>query len=147
LLASFIVAINSVMFKFFAIELDFWTVSFWQYLGFFSFGILLLIFIKTYRQDFLDTYIKNKFRIVGLNLFNEFINIIAIIIFTYAILLAPVALVGLINGFQPFFVFLIGAFVTLIVPSLIKEDLSKRKIIQKLIFISILFIGAVILAL
>jgi biotin operon repressor len=52
LLASFIIAINYLFFKFFAIRLDFWTVSFWQYLSFVIFGIILLIFVKSYRKDF-----------------------------------------------------------------------------------------------
>jgi drug/metabolite transporter (DMT)-like permease len=32
LLSSFILSLNYLFFKFFAIDLDFWTVSFWQYL-------------------------------------------------------------------------------------------------------------------
>jgi len=145
ILASLMVAVNSVLFKFFAIELDFWTVSFWQYFGFFIFGLILLIFVKKYRVDFIESYRENKLSIVGLNLFNEVINIIAIIISTYATLLAPVALVGLVNGFQPFFVFLLGTLMTLMVPNLIKEDLSRKKLIQKIFFIIILFIGGALL--
>ncbi len=145
LLASLLIAINRVLFKFFAIELDFWTTSFWQYLGFFLLGLILLIFVKKYRVDFMSAAKQNKVGIISTNIVNEVINIIAVIIFSYATLLAPVALVGLVNGFQPFFVFLLGIMITLIAPRLIKEDLSKKKLIQKIIFIVILFIGAALL--
>jgi uncharacterized membrane protein len=100
LLASFIVALNYLFFKFFAINLDFWTVSFWQYLGFVIFGIILLIFVKSYRKDFLLSFKVNSNKILGLNAINEILNIAATIIFTFATLLAPITLVFVINGFQ-----------------------------------------------
>ena len=145
LLASFIVSLNYLFFKFFAIELDFWTVSFWQYLGFVIFGIILLIFIKSYRKDFFQSFRKNKGKILGFNAINEVLNIIATIIFTFATLLAPIALVWVINGFQPLFVFLIGLLLTLFVPHLIKENIEKKTILLKILFIIIIFIGAIVI--
>jgi uncharacterized membrane protein len=142
LLASFIVSLNSLFFKFFALELDFWTVSFWQYLGFFIFGVILLIFVKSYRKDFLSSFKGNTSKIISLNALNETINIIGSVIFTYATLLAPLSLVWVVNGFNPFFVFVIGFFLTIFFPGLIKENLSKRTILQKLFFIAIIFVGA-----
>ncbi len=145
LLASLLISINAIVFKFFAIDYDFWTVSFWQYLGFFIFSALLLGFSRGIRKDFIDSFRKNKWAIIGLNAVNETINIVAIIISIYAILLAPVALVSSINGLGPVFVFLIGLLLTLFLPKLIKEDLSLRVIVQKIIAIIIIFIGGYIL--
>src|SRR3989344_3621927 len=145
LLASFIVALNYLFFKFFAIQLDFWTVSFWQYTGFLIFGLFLLIFIKSYRKDFLLSFKRNSKPIIGLNAINEVLNISATIIFTFATLLAPLALVWVINGFQPLFVFLIGIGFTLFFPHLIKEDLDKKVLLQKILFIILIFVGAIIL--
>src|SRR3990172_12874611 len=88
LLASIIISLNSLLFKFFAIDLDFWTVSFWQYLGFAVFGLVILLFVKSYRGDFLSSFKKNGRKVVSLNVMNELINIIAVIVFTYAILLS-----------------------------------------------------------
>ena len=145
LAASFIVALNYLFFKFFAINLNFWTVSFWQYLGFFIFGLILLIFIKSYRKDFFLSFRVNSKKILGLNGLNEILNIVATIIFTFATLLAPITLVFVINGFQPLFVFLIGIFLTLVSPVLIKENLEKRIIIQKIFFIVLMLLGAYLL--
>ncbi len=145
ILACLLIAVNEVMFKFFAIQLDFWTASFWQYLGFFIFGVLLLIFVKKYREDFILSYQENNISMVGINLVNETINIIASVIFGFALLLAPVALVGLTNGFQPLFVLAIGVIATLTIPKWIKEDISKKILIKKAIFIVIMIVGASLL--
>ena len=145
LLASFIVAVNFLFFKFFAIQLDFWTVSFWQYLGFVIFSILLFIFVRNYREDFVFSFKQNSKNIIGLNAVNEVLNIVATIIFTFATLLAPLALVWVINGFQPLFAFLLGIFLTLFFPHIIKENLEKKVLIQKITCILLIFLGAYLL--
>jgi len=145
LLSSFIVSINSLFFKFFALQLDFWTVNFWQYLGFFIFGLALLIFVKPYRISFFSSFKKNKFRVASLNMFNEVINLFAMIIFSFATLLAPLSLVWVINSFQPVFAFLIGIGLTLFFPLLIKEEISWKVLLQKGLFIILMIAGAIIL--
>jgi uncharacterized membrane protein len=145
LLASLLVALNTLFFKFFAKDLDFWTVSFWQYSGFVIFGLILLIFVKSYRKDFIISFKRNKSIIISLNVLNEIINIIGVIIFSFATLLAPLTLVWVINGLQPVFVFLIGILLTIFFPHLIKEELNKRILFQKILFILLMFIGAYLL--
>lgn len=145
LFACLLIAINSVMFKFFAIDTDFWTVTFWENVGLAVFGLILLISVRRYRNDFISSFKKNGKKIIALNAFNEIISIIGIIIFTYAFMFAPLALVSVINGFQPLFVFLIGATLTIFFPSLIKEELNKKIILQKVIFIGLMIWGAYLL--
>ncbi|HLC46689.1 MAG TPA: DMT family transporter [Candidatus Nanoarchaeia archaeon] len=145
LIATLLISINATVFKYFALDLDFWTVSFWQYLGFFVFAMLLLVFSAKFRHDFVDSFRKNKKAIISLNAINETINLTATIIFTYAALQAPLALVSAINGLGSVFVFLIGILLTLFLPKMIKEDLSLRTIIQKAIFIILIFIGGYLL--
>lgn len=145
ILASLFISLNMVFFKFFALEFDFWKTSFWQYVGIFLFGILLLIFKKSYRRDFINSIIKNKIKIVYLNAINEGINIAALIIVTFASLLAPLALVSVLNGLTPVFVFLIGLFLTLVFPHIIKENVEKKTLLLKIVFIIIIFIGGYLL--
>jgi len=147
LLASLLIALNFLFFKFFALELDFWTTSFWQYIGFFIFGLLLLVFIKSYRKDFFLSFKRNSGSIIGLNVINEAMNISGLIIMTFATILAPITLVWVINGFQPLFVFLIGIGLSIFFPHLIKEDLNKKVIIQRILFILLMFLGAYIISL
>lgn len=145
LLASFIIAVHFLLFKYFAIQWDFWTVSFWQYIGFAIFWIVLLVFVKQYRQDFVMSFTKNSKALLWLNAFNEIVNIIAVIIFSFASLLAPLTLVWVINSFQPLFVFLIGMLLTLIAPHLIKENVNKKVLLQKIVFILLMFLGTFLL--
>lgn len=145
LLSSFLVSLNWLFFKFFALDLDFWKVSFWQYLGFFIFGLVLFILNKSYRFSFISSLYENKLKIFSLNAFNEIFNIIAIIIFSYATLLAPLALVSVMNGFQPFFILFLGIILSMFFPHLIKEELSKRILVYKLLFILLIFLGVLLL--
>lgn len=145
LLASFLVALNFVLFKLFALELDFWIVSFWEYVGLAIFGIFLLFFVKNYREDFFKSIKLSGKKIIGLNTLNEILNISATIIFSFATLLAPLALVWVVNGFQPVFIFFIGIFLTIFFPHIIKENLSAKIVIQKIIFILIIALGTYLL--
>lgn len=145
LLASLLCALNLLFFKFFVIKLDFWTVSFWQYTGYVIMGLLIIAFVKSYRNGFFQSFKENKIPIVGLNVVNEVINIIAMIIFTSAILLAPLVLVEVVAGVQSLFVFLIGIGLSIFFPNLIKEDLDKRTILPKILFIILMFVGLIIL--
>lgn len=146
LLASLMVSINSVLFKFFALDFDYWTVFFWECVGILIFGIFLFIFANKYRREFISSLKKNGSRVLSLNALNEIIDIIAIMVFSYAWLLAPIALVSVINGFQPFFVFILGIILTLFFPKIIKEDISKGAILQKIVFIGLMIWGAYLLS-
>lgn len=141
LFSSFIVSLNWFFFKFFALEFDFWKTSFWQYLGFTIFGLLLFSFKKSYRADFIYSFKKNKFKIISLNALNEALNIGAVIIFSYATLLAPLALASVLNSFQSVFSLVIGIILSKFFPRIIKEDISKRVIIQKLLLFILIIAG------
>ena len=144
LLASLMVALSAVAFKFVAISTDFFTTLFWQQVGFVVFGLILFIIKKEYRKQFIQVFILNSKKIIGLNVFNEIINIVALIIFNYATLLAPMGLVWVINGFQPLFIFILGVIITLFFPKFGKESIDKN-LYYKNIFIGIMLIGAMIL--
>jgi hypothetical protein len=49
------------------------------------------------------------------------------------------------NGFQPFFVFLFGVLITIFLPHIGTESLLKKDIIQKIIAISVMFLGGYIM--
>ncbi len=143
-LSSFLYAINILLFKYFAFKNDFWTTSFWEYVGFFTFAVFLF-FIKSYRKQFSYLINNNKLAVVGLNGFNEVINLLGKISFNFASLLAPITLVSLVNGFQPLFVFVGGVALTLFFPKISQENIAKRHLFHKMIAISIILIGAYLL--
>lgn len=144
-LASFLIALNGLIFKYVAIQENFWTTSFWEYIGFAVLSIILLLFVRSYREQFLLVVKNNKRAVLGWNTTNEVLNIIAKIIMNFATLLAPLALVWVVNGFQPFFVLFFGIIITLFFPRFSKENLLKKHLAQKVIAILIMFIGVYLL--
>lgn len=140
-LSSFLFAVNFLLFKVFALQQDFWTTSFWEYTGFSVFGICLLVFVKSYRKEFLDVMKENKVPVIGLNMLNEIVNIVGKLSFNFVSLLMPLALASVIAGIQPLFVLGYGIVLTLLFPNIIKEDIGKRVVGHKLISILMMFAG------
>lgn len=143
-LSSLIFAVNFLIFKVFAIDTDFWTTTFWESVGFIGFGISLLLFVKPYRRDFFRVFTKNPMA-TGLNVTNEFINIIAKITFNYVSLLAPLTLAWIGVGFQPVFVLAYSVLLAAFWPQISKENVAGKHLVQKLSSIAIMLIGAYIL--
>jgi bacterial/archaeal transporter family protein len=144
-LSAFLFSVSILVFKFVAIQNDFWTASFWEYVGLSISAILLFLFIKSYRKQFFYVFESNKFAVISINGINEVINIAAKMIMNFAGLLAPLALVWVANGFQPFFVLIIGIFLAIFFPKLTDESLNKKYIFQKVIAILIMFVGMYLL--
>lgn len=146
LIASFLFALNSLVFKFVAINSSFWTTYFWGYVGSSLSGLLLFIFVKKYRQQFLSVFRTSKKHVFSINILNEIIAIGAGISFNFATLLAPLALVTVVNGFQPFFVLVYGVILTMFFPHLGEENISRKNLLHKLVAIFLIFIGGYLLA-
>lgn len=145
LLSSFLISIGGVLFKLAALEATFWISTFWSYVGLASIGVFLYAFIKSYREQFLFVMRRNRIPVIGLNGFNEIINMFASLATSFATLLVPITLVWVVNGFQPFFVFIYGVILTLFFPKLGSESLVKKHVIHKLVAITIIFLGTYIL--
>jgi drug/metabolite transporter (DMT)-like permease len=145
LLASLLVAFNSLLFKIVALKESFWQSSFWEYAGFALFGLVVLVFVKPYREQFWRVLKQNRTHVLRLNVLNEVINVFAKSALNFATLLAPLALVWVVNGFQPLFVFIYGVVLSRLVPSLVKEDLSRKVLIQKIAAIVIITAGSLFL--
>ena len=145
LFASFLIALSYVLLKLVAINTDFFTALFWEQVGCLIIGLVLLL-KKNYRKEFVAVFKINSGKIIGLNIFNEIINIMAHFIFAYASLLVPVGLVWIVNSSQPFFILLLGVTITLFFPWLGKESISKKSLLQKAFFIGLMVLGAFILS-
>ena len=128
--ATFVLALSTVLFKFFAIRDDFWTTTFWTFAGQGLFGAALLI-RPGYRRQFAALFRKNPGAVMGVNAANELINLGGGLGVRYAALLAPVALVSAISSTTTLFVVGIGILLTLFFPKLGREDLSPRNLAKK----------------
>lgn len=141
LFSCFLLAISGLIFKVVALEVGFWTTTFWEYIGAILVSVFFLLFIKNYRKEFIKVIRENNLPVLGLNAFNEIINVFAFLAFRFASLLAPLALVQSVNGFQSLFVFFYGIILTLFFPRFGVESLVKKHLVRKLITIVIMFVG------
>ena len=116
LAASFLSAINGVIFKLIAVDKGFWVSLFWGFVGQVMAGLTLLVCVPSYRRDFLDLFKQQKVAVVGLIALSKTLFSVSEAVTLYATLLAPVALVLLVNSFQPLFVLTLGIVLTLFLP-------------------------------
>src|SRR5258706_11786538 len=130
LAATFVLALSSVVFKFFAVQDEFWSTTFWTFVGEGLFGAAILLMPK-YRKQFVHLLRKNPGAVIGVNAANELINLGGGLGVRYASLLAPVALVSAISATSTFFVFLFGILLPLFFPKIGREELSARNLYQK----------------
>lgn len=139
--SSFMSALSALIFKIIALEQNYWGTAFWEYIGGAFFGLFLFTCIGLYRKQFLATIAKGRLVVFSINFLAELLNIIAKLLVNFASLLAPLTLVLVVNGFQPLFVFVYGILITIFLPKIGKETLTKKVIVQKLIAIFVIFIG------
>lgn len=128
--ATLVLALSSVVFKFFAVHGEFWSTTFWTFVGEGLFGATILA-MPRYRRQFMKLLRKNPGAVMGVNAANELVNLGGGLGVRYASLLAPVALVSAVSATTTFFVFLFGILLTLFFPKFGREDLSARNVIQK----------------
>lgn len=132
LLASFLFALNGLIFKMMAIESPFWTTAFWEYLGVIIFGVLALCFVRSYRHQFLKVISENNLSILSINAINEVCAVIAKLSIHFASVLAPLAIVFWVaEGFQPVFVVVFGILLTRFFPNISKERIDSTTLTQR----------------
>jgi drug/metabolite transporter (DMT)-like permease len=134
-------AINAVIFKLIAVEAGFLVSIFWDFTGKTVFGFLLFILVGSYRREFIASAAVNRRLIFCLILLTQLVTILADFIASYAVLLAPVAIVSAVLGLQPLFVFLYGVILTIFFPWFIKESFNRRELIQKIAAIILVIVG------
>jgi len=142
--ATFVLALSSVVFKIFAIHDEFWSTTFWTFVGEGLFGVAILA-VPKYRKRFVHLFRKNPGAVMGVNAANELINLGGGLGVRFASLLAPVALVSAISATSTFFVFLFGILLTIFFPRLGREDLTTRNLVQKAIGGLLIMAGVVLI--
>jgi uncharacterized membrane protein len=145
LVASVLSAINGVIFKLIALDTGFWVSLFWGFTGQVMAGLTLLGCVPSYRRDFLGLFKQQK-AAVGLIALSRTLFSVSEGITLYATLLAPVALVLVVNSFQALFVFALGIVLTLLLPWVAKESLGHTKLLQKGLGIGLMLIGGYLIS-
>jgi uncharacterized membrane protein len=130
LTCGFIMALSSLIFKVFAIEVEFWTTVFWMFVGEAVFGVAMLL-IADYRRELLALLRSNTAALLSINASNELINLGGGLGNRFALTLAPLSLVQAVGSTTTLFVFAFGVVLSLCCPGLGRETLSARELTQK----------------
>jgi hypothetical protein len=151
LVISFITAIlfslDFIFSKFVYLAMPFWQGFIWIRVASFVFALCLLLNRNFYKDVFSKT--KATTTNVGLTfVFFQGAGGVATILQSLAIALAPVAYLAIINalrGVQYVFLFAFTILCTIFIPKVLKEDISKSTIIQKVLAMLVIAFGLAIL--
>ena len=138
-------ALEATMFKMVALEENVLESLFWNSVVLILLGIILFVFVKTYRTHFIHVLKNNTAKIINLNVLNEVLYMFGNAALAFAALMAPIALILLMESFQSFFVLVIGIIITIFFPKISQEDIHIRSVVQKLFAIIITGIGTYVL--
>ena len=130
LACGFVLALSGLIFKVFALEVEFWTTTFWMFVGEAIFGAALLL-ITSYRRQFAAVLRANTAALLTINGSNELINLGGGLGNRYALMFAPLSIVQAIGSTTTLFVFAFGVVLSLCCPGLGRETLSGRELTQK----------------
>jgi drug/metabolite transporter (DMT)-like permease len=123
-------AVSSLIFKLFAIEVAFWTTTFWMFVGEAIFGVGLLC-VGSYRRQLVDLFRSNAAALLTVNGSNELINLGGGLGNRYALMFAPLSIVQAISSTTTLFVFVFGVLLSVLFPRFGRETLSRRDLLQK----------------
>lgn len=146
LLSSLFITLNWLFFKAGAINADYWTATFWQFIGSLMFGSLLFVAIPKYRAQCMQIIHGNTGKIFAIDLLSGVVDSAGNRLMAFAMLSVPVALAQVVNGFQPVFVFLLGILITIFLPKIGKEKMTPRVIVQKIIALAVMLVGAFVIS-
>ncbi len=128
-----------LLFRFVSISASYWSMFSYEYIGA-GLGGLILFALPNVRTDFMKDI--KKFRsATGLLLADKGSGWIAQMAENYAVTLVAVPLVNIVAGIQPAIILLMGLFFTRFFPHVIKENIQKHVLVQKIISIAIILMG------
>ncbi|HMK78792.1 MAG TPA: DMT family transporter [Xanthobacteraceae bacterium] len=139
--AALMLAVSSLIFKVFALRADFWSTTFWMYVGEGAFGALLPA-IPSIRKELYRLLKASPGAVLSINAVNELINLAGSLGARYALILAPLSLVQAIGSTTTLFVFVIGLGLSWLFPRHAGEPLGRSDLLRKAGAAIIVAIGA-----
>jgi uncharacterized membrane protein len=130
LACGFAASLSGLIFKIFALDVEFWTTTFWLFVGEAVFGVALLC-VGSYRQQLSEVVHANTAALLSINAANELVNLGGTVGSRFALLLAPLSIVQAIGSTTTLFVFAFGVALSVLSPRLSRERLSRGNLLQK----------------
>lgn len=147
-IAAFLFALTFALSKFVYMTQPFWSGYIWIRIGGFFMAMVFFLFWGV-RNELLKTGIKLPKKTFGILIFNQAGGAGANILQNWAVALAPLAYVAIINalqGVQYVFLFIFTILLSWKFPKILKEEVTRKAISQKVIAILLICGGLAILA-
>lgn len=138
--AAFFFAVFFVATKYIYLNQTFFSAFIWIRLGTLL-CVLFLLVPKANRKEIATGLKKLKKKKSVLFFANQGIAAVGFLLQNYAVFLGSVALVNALQGVQYAFLLVLGGLISVFYPKLLKEDVSKGIIIQKILAITLISIG------
>lgn len=136
---------QETLFKFVTIENSLAVSFFWLHVGIAVSGFALLAFKRNLFGEFVDSLKVNGRLMLWVNFGSETVSSIAYLIRNYALLLAPIAVIMTLNGYQPVFVFILGIVLTILYPRFVTEKIRLVHLFHKGIAIAVILAGTILI--
>ncbi len=140
---SLVLSIHTVLNKYLLDYLDYWSVFFWHIIGSFC-GVLLLLTFSKPRKEFSETVPIVGKRTFFVTFVGEGVYVLGTICWLIAASLGHVSLVSTFAGLQHFFVFIYMLLLSLFMPKILKEEISKKVIALKISAMALMLVGTLL---
>ena len=147
-LAAFLFALALTLTKFVYFTQPFWSGFIWMRIGGFLTAVFFLFF-KEVREELFKKRVSFKPKTVKIFLANEAVGASAFILQNFAVALVPLSLLSFVNaleGTKYVFLLIFTFLVSFKFPKILKEEISRKVIFQKIIAILLIGTGLAILA-
>lgn len=141
LLSNLLLATAAILIKFTINANSFSKIFSYESWGIALGGLLLYSLFPIVRKAFIESFISVGQKVLSIMFFNELIFVTSKATQFLAIALGPVALVSVLGSTQTFYGIIYGAMLTLLVPRIFKEDISKNGLLQKIAASVVLLFG------
>lgn len=121
---------------------DYWTIFAYMRLGT-MIGLIPIFYI--YFPEFINTVREYGKKVIVVMSVNEILNLVALIFITIAASIGYITLVDALSSLDAFFVLLFVVILSIFYPSILKEEIGKSIILQKVVAIALMFIGALLI--
>ncbi len=146
LVSMLIYSIGMVAAKYIFTITSFWSAFLWLRLA--SFSALGVLFASSVRKEFIGAFKSMKSKIRGLLGFKIVVDFSAFVFAGLALKNGPVSLVAALStSALPLFVFILALITSIYSPKLLKEEISKKAVLTKLLAIVLIITGIIFVSL
>lgn len=145
MIAVFLWAVVTLVTDYGLTKMAFWDYVIWEHVGA-AFAGLTLFLVPSMRKEVIQGLKESRLAKYGWFGLNNFFDFLAQLIIKKALVLAPsAALVTVVLQSQSVYAILIGVCLTLLMPSIIKEDISKKTLLKKAVGVAVMLTGVYML--